>query len=302
VSGSRKGSQVTLVRGVETTKNPSTFHQPVAVSSLMQLDSIFIWSGEASLHDRWCRKGCKRIISGMFTVSSASSFLFKRRHFDSAIIILCVRWYITYKLRYRDLRDTMAERGINLAHTTILRWVQRYVPEFEKKWNRLAHPVGTSWRVDETYIRVRGEWKYLYRAVDKQGNTVDFLLSEHRLIAAAKRFFTRAIEKQGAPEKVTVDGYAATHSAISELKKFKILPMKVLVRTSKYLNNLIEQDHRHIKQRVYVMLGFKKLDNAVVTISGIELAHKMRKKQFDTSTVEQTGVRAQQLWEAVLAA
>jgi transposase-like protein len=248
----------------------------------------------------WCRKGCKRIISGMLTVSSDSSLLFKRRHFDSAIIILCVRWYITYKLSYRDIRDMMAERGVSLSHTTILRWVQRYIPEFEKKWNRFAHPVGTSWRVDETYIRVRGEWKYLYRAVDKQGNTVDFLLSEHRDIAAAKRFFTRAIEKQGVPEKIIVDDYAATHSAISELKKFKILPINVLVRTSKYLNNLIEQDHRRVKQRVYPMLGFKRFENASVTISGIELAHRIKKEQFDISTVEQTGVRVQQLWEAVL--
>ena len=140
---------------------------------------------------------------------SGSSSLFKGRHFDSSIIILCVRWYITYKLSYRDLQDMMAERGIDLAHTTILRWVQRYMPEFEKKWNRYARPVGSSWRVDETYIRVKGEWRYLYRAVDKQGNTVDFLLSEQRDIAAAKRFFKKAIESQGTPDKITLDGYAA---------------------------------------------------------------------------------------------
>src|SRR5215217_5643768 len=122
----------------------------------------------------------------MLTLPSDSSSLFKRRHFDSSIIILCVRWYITYKLSYRDLRHMMAERGLDLAHTTILRWVQHYVPEFEKKWDRFARPVGTSWRVDETYIRVKGIWTYLYRAVDKQGNTVDFLLSHHRDIQAAK--------------------------------------------------------------------------------------------------------------------
>jgi transposase-like protein len=154
---------------------------------------------------------------------------------------LCVRWYVTYKLSYRDLRDMMTERGIDPAHTTILRWVQRYVPEFEKKWSRFARPIGISWRVDETYIRVQGEWKYLYRAVDKQGNTVDFLLSEHKDIEAAKRFFTQAINKHGAPEKITIDGYAATHTAVRELKKATILPVDVCVRTSKYLNNLIEQ-------------------------------------------------------------
>jgi transposase-like protein len=142
----------------------------------------------------------------------------------------------------------MAERGVDLAHTTILRWVLRYVPEFEKKWNRFAHSAGTSWRVDETYIRVRGEWKYLYRAVDKQGNTVDFLLSQHRDIAGARRFFVSAIEKHGAPEKITLDGYAATHTAVRELKESAILPVNVRVRTSKYINNIIEQDHRRVKR------------------------------------------------------
>ena len=137
----------------------------------------------------------------------------------------------------------MTERGVDLAHTTILRWAQRYVPEFEKKWSRFARSVGRPWRVDETYIRVRGEWKYLYRAVDKQGNTIDFLLSEHRDIAAAKHFFRGAIVKHGVPEKITLDGYAATHTAVRELKESAILPINVCVRTSKYLNNLIEQDH-----------------------------------------------------------
>ena len=238
----------------------------------------------------------------MFTLSSGSSSLFKRRHFDSSIIILCVRWYVTYKLSYRDLRDMMAERGINLAHTTILRWVQRYVPEFDKKWSRFACPVGTSWRVDETYIRVRGEWKYLYRAVDKQGNTVDFMLSEHRDIEAAKLFFKRAIDKHGPPQKITLDGYAATHTASDELKESAILPVNTIVRTSKYLNNLIEQDHRRVKQRVYPMLGFKRFDNAEITISGIELAHKIKKGQFDISGLGLDKGKDPQVWEAVLTA
>jgi transposase-like protein len=233
---------------------------------------------------------------------SGSSSLLKGLHFDSSIIVLCVRWYITYKLSYRDLRDMMAERGLDIAHTTILRWVLRYVPEFDKKWNRYARPVSTSWRIDETYIRVRGEWKYLYRAVDKQGNTVDFLLSQHRDVAAAKRFFTQAINKHEAPEKITLDGYAATHRAVRELKQHTILPIDVCVRTSKYLNNLIEQDHRRVKQRVYPMLGFKRFDNAEVAISGIELTHKIRKGQFDTSELMMGEVRAQELWQAVLAA
>jgi len=156
--------------------------------------------------------------------------------------------------------------------------------------------------VDETYIRVRSEWKYLYQAVDKQGNTVDFLLSEHRDIEAAKRFFIQDIEKHGAPEKITLDGYAASHTAVDELKGPAISPKNVCVRTSKYLNNLIEQDHRRVKRRVYPMLGFKRFANAAVTISGIELAQKIKKGQFDTTEMKLEGARAEELWQGILAA
>jgi transposase-like protein len=102
--------------------------------------------------------------------------LFKGRHFDREIIVLCVRWYLRYKLSFRDLVEMMAERGLSLAHTTIMRWIQRYAPEFEKRWNRFARQAGRSWRVDETYVKIKGRWTYLYRAVDKEGKTVDFLL------------------------------------------------------------------------------------------------------------------------------
>ena len=149
------------------------------------------------------------------------------------------------------------------------------------------------------YIRVRGRWTYLYRAVDKQGLTVDFLLSERRDIAAAKLFFTQAIKKHGPPKRITLDGYPATHAALSELKAEKVLPQQTMVRTSKYLNNLIEQDHRRVKQRVYPMLGFKRFANATVTISGIELVHRIRKRQFDISTLNQRGVREPQIWQSV---
>ena len=167
--------------------------------------------------------------------------LFKGRHFDQEIIVLCVRWYLAFKLSSRDLVQLMAERGIGLAHTTILRWVQRYVPEFEKRWNRYALPVGNSWRVDETYIKVRGQWVYLYRAVDKEGRTVDFLLSRRRDIAAAKRFFSRAVKQHGAPRVITLDGYAASHRAVDKLKAAGRLPRRVRVRSSKYLNNVIDR-------------------------------------------------------------
>jgi transposase-like protein len=228
--------------------------------------------------------------------------LFKGCHFNHEIITLCVRWYITYKLSYRDLVEMMAERQIDLAHTTIMRWVQRYVPEFVKRWQRYAQPIGTSWRVDETYIKLKGKWGYLYRGVDRAGQTVDVFLSEQRNIAAAKRFLQQAIEKRGVPHKITLDGYAASHVAVGELQEEGILPAKLLVRTSRYLNNLIEQDHRRVKQRVKPMLGFKRFDHATITITGIELIHQMKKSQFDVSVLCCPQTRTPQVWEAVLAA
>jgi len=144
--------------------------------------------------------------------------LFKGRHFDQEIIILGVRWYLRFKLSFRDLVEMMAERGVSLAHTTIMRWIQRYVPEFEKRWNRFAFRAGCSWRVDETYVKIKGRWTYLYRAVDKQGKTVDFLLRAKRDVAAAKAFFRRAFKSQGRlPRAISLDGYQASNRAAREI-------------------------------------------------------------------------------------
>jgi len=139
----------------------------------------------------------------MLQLPSDTPHLFIGRHFDRLLIIQSVRWYITYKLSYRDVCELMAERGVTLVHTTVMRWVQSYVPVFEKQWKKYARPTGSSWRVDETYIKVKGRWTYLYRAVDKQGRTIDFLLSEKRDKAAAKRFFIKANQNNEAPEKIT---------------------------------------------------------------------------------------------------
>ena len=151
--------------------------------------------------------------------------LFEGRHFDREVIILCVRWYLRFKLSLRDLVEMMAERGLSLAHTTIMRWVWRYAPEFEKRWKRFAQAVGRSWRVDETHIKIRGEWCYLYRAVDRAGRTVDFWLSAKRDVAAAKAFFRKAIKGQhDALRTITLDGYAASHRAVRELKPMACCP------------------------------------------------------------------------------
>jgi transposase-like protein len=231
-----------------------------------------------------------------------SATLFNGRHFNREIIVLCVRWYVSYKLSYRDLVAIMAKRNIDVTHTTMLRWVQRYVPEFAKRWRRYARPVGTSWRVDETYIKMKGTWAYLYRGVDKAGQTIDFFLSKHRDIAAATRFLQQAIEKRGVPQKITLDGYAASHKAVAALQQEQVLPADLVVRTNRYLNNVIEQDHRRVKQRVRPMLGFKCFAHAVITLSGIELVHQMKKGQIDISALCAPQARSPQVWEAVLAA
>ncbi len=143
--------------------------------------------------------------------------LFKGRHFDREVVVLCVRWYLRFKLSYRDLVEMMAERGLSLAHTTIMRWVHSYVPEFERRWNPFARPAGSSWRVDETYVKIRGKWVYLYRAVDSaRVRRRGFLLPKRqaRDVGAAKAFFRKAIKGQGsAPATITLDGYAARRTA-----------------------------------------------------------------------------------------
>lgn len=208
--------------------------------------------------------------------------LFKHRHFEQEIIILCVRWYVTYKLSYRDLAQMMIERGVSVAPSTIFRWVQRYVPEFEKRWNRFSRQVGCSWRVDETYLPIKGRWSYLYRAVDKKGQTVDFLLRDDRGIEAAQAFFRKAFASHPnrPPRKVTLDGHWPSHRALRLLRREHPAWRRVHVRTCAYLNNIVEQDHRAIKARCGPMRGFESFRTAATTIAGIELAHRIRKRQF----------------------
>lgn len=139
-------------------------------------------------------------------VSVAEDDVFKGRHFDRSVILLCVRWYLAYSLSLRKLEEMMAERGIAVDHATIHRWVVRYSPELLERFNRRKRAVTREWHVDETYIKVRGQWMYLYRAIDSNGDTVEFWFSEKRNLATAERFLSRALKRHGRPERIVIDG------------------------------------------------------------------------------------------------
>ena len=202
----------------------------------------------------------------------------KRLHFPLEVMLVCVRWYAAYPLSLRNLEEMMAERGVLVDHTTVHRWAEKMLPVLAKIFRRRKHPVGTSWRVDETYVRVGGQWKYLYRAVDRLGQTVDFLLTARRDLAAARRFFERAIDLHGEPEKITIDKSGANTAAVHGLVADSGLPIEL--RQSKYLNNLVEQDHRAVKRRIRPMLGFKTFESAAKLIAGIETMHMIKKGQL----------------------
>jgi len=212
---------------------------------------------------------------------------FKGSHFEKAIILWGVRWYVAYPISYRQLEEMMGERGVAVDHSTLNRWVIRYVPEVEKQFRRRQHPVGRSWRMDETYVKIKGKWAYLYRAVDKDGQTIDFLLTPHRDRAAAEAFLRKAIRNQGLPEKITIDQSGSNTAAINHYNK--IHKTAIAIRQCKYLNNIVEQDHRAVKRKVRPMLGFKSFWSTRCTIAGIETMHAIRKGQLlPTGMIPQT--------------
>jgi len=208
--------------------------------------------------------------------------VFKGRHFEAEIIILCVRWYLRFGLSYRNLEELMVERNLSVDHVTIWRWVQRYAPELHRRCRPELRITNRSWRVDETYLRVAGKWTYLYRAVDSTGATIDFLLSPKRDTDAAKRFFQKALrsENHPRPRVINVDGNPAYPSAIAELKRTRELGQRCRCRPIRYLNNVVEQDHRAIKRRVRAMQGFRSFHSAWRTIQGIETVNMIRKGQI----------------------
>jgi transposase-like protein len=208
---------------------------------------------------------------------------FKGRHFEGQIVLWAVRWYCRYGVSYRDLEQMMGERGVSVDHSTIYRWVQRFAPEIEKRlrW-QWREPSSASWRVDETYVKVRGQWAYLYRALDKHGNTIEFYLSPTRNTAAAKRFLGKALhglKDWEKPSVINTDKAPTYAAALAELKEEGRCPADTLHRQVKYLNNVIEADHGKLKQLIRPVRGFKTLKTAYATIKGFEVMRALRKGQ-----------------------
>lgn len=205
----------------------------------------------------------------------------KWRHFHQDIILLNIRWYLAYPLSYRDLQEMMQDRGISIDHTTIYRWVQAYSDDLLASFNKRKKPVSGSWRMDETYIKVKGRWRYLYRAVDKQGKIIDFMLSSKRDKTAAANFLCRAITINGIPEKINIDQSGANAAGIELYNT--VIGTSIEIRQCKYINNIVEGDHFGLKKRLSTTTGFKRFDSAKRSIYGAELIRMIRKEQYDCS-------------------
>ena len=208
---------------------------------------------------------------------------FNGAQFPKDVILFAVFFYVRYTVSYRDLEEIMAERGVTVDHATLNRWVGKYSPLAAEQARRRKRPTDRSWRMDETYIRVKGEWTYLYRAVDKLVKTLDFMLSKHRNKAAATKFFARALEVNGLPRKIVIDKSGANTAginAINRMLKCFGCPSPIEIVRIMYLNNVVEQDHRTIKKRIRPMLGFKSFTSASATLEGIEVANMIRKGQI----------------------
>jgi putative transposase len=203
---------------------------------------------------------------------------------------VCARWYVAYPLSLRHIEEMMAERGIIIDHATVRRWALKILPALTEACRSRKRAVGKSWRMDETYIRVRGRWKYLYRAVGRDGATVDFLLTARRDEAAGRRFLERAIDQHGRPETITIDKSGANTAAMTRYSADH--ETAINLRQSKYLNNIVEQDHRAIKRMTRPMLGFKSWPSARILLAVIETMHMIRNRQLSgrrkaVSAVEQ---------------
>jgi transposase-like protein len=207
---------------------------------------------------------------------------FKGRQFIAEVILWAVCWYLMFPISYRDLELMLTDRGVEVDHTTIFRWIQAYAPELEKRIRPHLRPSNGSWRVDEAYVKVKGRWTYLYRAVDSRGQTIDFLLSAKRDAAAAKRFFRKALGQPHTvnPRTITADKNPSYPRAAAEMKEGGELWRRSRLRQVKFLNNIVEQDHRRIKRLVRPGLGFGNFWTARRTLTGYEVMAMVRKGQL----------------------
>ena len=205
---------------------------------------------------------------------------FKGRHFQQDMILQSVRWYLAYSLSYRDIEELMQERGFSVDHSTLNRWVLHYSPQLEAAFRLKKKRAGNRWRMDEPYIKVKGQWAYYYRAIDKQGQTIDFLLTANRDTKAALRFLKKAIGQNGKPSLVNIDQSGANQAGLKQFNRNHHTRIKI--RQCKYLNNIIEQDHRRIKRKTRPMLGFKNFYAAQCTLAGIEVMAMIKKGQMST--------------------
>ena len=205
--------------------------------------------------------------------------LFKRRRFPVEIILLCVRWYCKYGISYRDLSEMMSERDVSVNPSTIFRWVQRYAPEIEKRVRPYQGHRSGSWRVDETYVRVGGRWRYLFRAVDKHGRLIASMLSDRRDTGAAYRFLRKALRAVSdyPPSSITTDKLASYPKAIRRLQNEGLLSKDVEHRSSKDLNNIIEADHGALKRIIRPTRGFQRMKTASTTLKGFEAMRMVRR-------------------------
>jgi putative transposase len=213
---------------------------------------------------------------------------FSGTQFPKDVILYAVFFYVRYGVSYRDVEEIFAERNVKVDHSTLNRWVIKYSSSLALAAKKNKRAVATSWRMDETYIQVKGQWVYLYRAVDKFGDTVDFMLSEKRDEAAATAFFKQAIDNNGFPKKVVMDKSGANYVGLENINFLLMLAgiiSFVEILQIKYLNNLIEQDHRFIKKITKPMMGFKAFHSAQATIDGIETAHMIRKGQLSDENI-----------------
>ena len=207
--------------------------------------------------------------------------MFKHHRYPKAIILQAVYFKLRFTLSYRDVEELLQIRGVKVDHSTIQRWVFKFAPIIEANMHKRKRQVCKSWRMDETYIKVGGKDRYLYRAVDKYGNTVDFLLTKRRQRMSAQNFFNKAIGNNGRPKVINIDKSGSNYMAIRVVNRRSCWMKNIKIRQCKYLNNIVEQDHRNVKRRIINTTGFKEFESAQRTLSGIEVVNIIRKNQIE---------------------